>query len=272
MRLYPVLALALALGIAAVALFIATEPPAGKKKVVDELGETHTVILVDTYAIIKHEPYAHQADKNFDKMTAYIKARQESWNRWKKLIDKYGNETYIAYVVPCRIYTIEEFIDLANRLGVSNKIVKVVFYNYYKNGTYASMGVAGLEMGEDLKRRLEEERTFNYMSVGRHILLLRNATLREKWLRGEFNFTEAVEVGRAHVDIYVGAFVVNATLKELYELAQKEEVLMVDTPLDLIWRYREGGYKVEVKRLTYGDLYFDVYPGRDKDLCRLKRG
>jgi hypothetical protein len=44
-------------------------------------------------------------------------------------------------------------------------------------------------------------------------------------------------------------------LKELYALSKKPEILMVDTPLDLIWKYREEGKIVEVKRITYGDRY-----------------
>ena len=43
-------------------------------------------------------------------------------------------------------------------------------------------------------------------------------------------------------------------------------ILMVDSPLDLIWKYREEGKIVEVKRITYGDRYLR----EKKNLCQVK--
>jgi hypothetical protein len=92
-----------------------------------------------------------------------------------------------------------------------------------------------------------DKRELALISTGKHLLFL-------EWLRNgtgtppPFNVTEAVELGRSVAEVYVGAFVVEAPLKELYVLSKKPEILMVDTPLDLIWKYREKGKTVEVKR------------------------
>jgi predicted double-glycine peptidase len=69
-------------------------------------------------------------------------------------------------------------------------------------------------------------------------------------------------LGRSVAEVYVGAFVVEAPLKELYALSKKPEI-MVDTPLDLTWKYREEGKTVVVKRVTHGNRYLR----EKKNLC-----
>ncbi len=93
----------LAFAIAAVAFYVGVKLGVREFKEVDELGEWHEVIVAGPYVVIKHSPGAHQRD--FDKAMKYIETRRASWERWKKLLDKYGDEAYKAYVVPCRIYT-----------------------------------------------------------------------------------------------------------------------------------------------------------------------
>jgi hypothetical protein len=162
--------------------------------------------------------------------------------------------------VPCRIYTVEEFSTLAKSLGLTDKIVGVVTY-VYKNGTYESLGGGVRPEGFSFDEWLELIRELALISTGKHLLFL-------EWLRNgtgtPFNVTEAVEVGRSVAEVYVGAFVVEAPLKELYALSKKPEILMVDTPLDLIWKYRKEGKTVEVKRITHGDRYLI----EKKNLCQ----
>ncbi len=136
----------------------------------------------------------------------YIEARRASWERWKKLLDKYRDETYKAYVVPCRIYTFEEFSTLAKSLGLTDKIVEVV-YVYYKNGTYESLGHSIRPEGYSFDEWLESTKERAFISTGIHMLL-------PEWQRNgtgtSLNVTEAVEVGRSVAEVYVCAFVVEA--------------------------------------------------------------
>lgn len=253
----------LAIAIAAAVFYVGVNLGVREFKEVDELGEWHEVIVAGPYVVIKHSPSAHQVD--FDNAVKYIEARRASWERWKKLLDKYGDEAYKAYVVPCRIYTFEEFSTLAKSLGLTDKIVGVVTYVYYKNGTYESMGGGVRPEGYSFDEWLELIREMAFISTGKHLLFLewqRNGTGTPPPL----NVTEAVEVGRSVAEVYVGAFVVEAPLKELYALSKKPEILMVDTPLDLIWKYRKEGKTVEVKRITHGDRYLI----EKKNLCQVK--
>lgn len=171
--------------------------------------------------------------------------------------------------MPCRIYTFEEFSTLAKSLGLTDKIVEVVTYVYYKNGTYALLGHGIRPGGYSFDTWLESLKERAFISTGSHLLFLerqRNGTGTPPPL----NITEAVEVGRSVAEVYVGAFVVEAPLKELYALSKKPEILMVDTPLDLIWKYREEGKTVEVKRVTHGDRYLiekkNLCQSRDKSI------
>jgi hypothetical protein len=249
----------LAIAIAAVAFYVGVKSGVGEFREVDELGEWHEVVVAGPYVVIKHGPGAHQRD--FDKAMKYIEARRVSWERWKKLLDKYGDEAYKAYVVPCRIYTFEEFSTLAKSLGLTDKIVGVVTY-VYKNGTYESMGGGVRPEGYNFDEWLESTKEGAFISTGKHLLFL-------EWQHNDtgtpppLNITEAVELGRSVAEVYVGAFVVEAPLKELYVLSKRPEILMVDTPLDLIWKYREEGKTVEVKRITHGDRYLI----EKKNLC-----
>jgi hypothetical protein len=249
----------LTIAVAAAALYVGVKPGVREFKEVDELGEWHEVIVAGPYVVIKHGPGAHQRD--FNKAVKYIETRRASWERWKKLLDKYGDEAYKAYVVPCRIYTFEEFSTLAKSLGLTDKIVGVVTYVYYKNGTYALLGGSVRPEGYSFDTWLESIRETALISTGIHMLL-------PEWQRNgtgtPLNVTEAVEVGRSVAEVYVGAFVVEAPLKELYALSKRPEILMVDTPLDLIWKYREEGKTVEVKRITHGDRYLR----EKKNLCQ----
>jgi hypothetical protein len=128
----------------------------------------------------------------------------------------------------------------------------VVTYVYYKNGTYESLGGGVRLEGYSFDEWLELIREFAFISTGRHLLFLqRNGT----GVPPPLNVTEAIELGRSVAEVYVGAFVVEASLKELYVLSKRSEILMVDTPLDLIWKYREEGKIVVVKRVTHGDRY-----------------
>jgi hypothetical protein len=263
MRLRYLVILTLAIAIAAVAFYVGVKPGAKEFKEIDELGEKHEVIVAGPYVIIKHGPSAHQRD--FDEAMKYIEARRASWERWKKLLDKYGDGAYKAYVVPCRIYTFEEFSTLAKSLGLTDKIVEVVTYVYYKNGTYESLGHSIRPEGYSFNTWLESAKEAALISTGRHLLFL-------EWWRSSngtgtpppFNVTEVVELGRSVAEVYVGAFVVEAPLKELYALSKRPEILMVDTPLDLIWKYREEGKTVVVKRVTVGDRYLI----EKKNLCQ----
>jgi hypothetical protein len=259
MRLRYLVILTIAIAIAAAALYVGVKPGVREFKEVDELGERHEVIVAGPYVVIKHGPSAHQRD--FDKAVKYIETRRASWERWKKLLDKYGDETYKAYAVPCRIYTFEEFSTLAKSLGLTDKIVEVTTYVYYKNGTYALRGHGVRLEGYSFDAWLESVKERAFISTGIRMLLperQRNGT------GTPLNITEAVEVGRSVAEVYVGAFVVEAPLKELYALSKKPEILMVDTPLDLIWKYREEGKTVEVKRITHGDRYLI----EKKNLCQ----
>jgi hypothetical protein len=241
----------LAIAIAAAAFYVGVNLGVREFKEVDELGERHEVVVAGPYVIIKHDPSAYQRD--FDEAVKYIEARRASWERWKKLLDKYGDEAYKAYVVPCRIYTFEEFSTLAKSLSLTDKIVEVATYIYYKNGTYALQGHSIRLEGYSFDEWLESIRETAFISTA--IILTGEPPL---------NVTEAVEVGRSVAEVYVGAFVVEAPLKELYALSKKPEILMVDTPLDLIWKYREEGKIVEVKRITHGDRYLI----EKKNLCQ----
>jgi hypothetical protein len=243
----------LAIAIAAAAFYVGVNLGVREFKEVDELGEWHEVIVAGPYVVIKHGPSAYQRD--IDETMKYIEARRASWERWKKLLDKYGDETYKAHVVPCRIYTFEEFSTLAKSLGLTDKIVEVATYIYYKNGTYALMGHSIRLEGYSFDAWLESIKEKAFISTA--IILTGEPPL---------NITEAVEVGRSVAEVYVGAFVVEAPLKELYALSKKPEILMVDTPLDLIWKYREKGKTVEVKRVTHGDRYLK----EKKNLCQVK--
>jgi hypothetical protein len=241
----------LTIAVAAAALYVGVKPGVREFKEVDELGEWHEVVVAGPYVIIKHGPGAHQRD--FNKAVKYIETRRASWERWKKLLDKYGDEAYKAYVVPCRIYTFEEFSTLAKSLGLTDKIVGVVTYVYYKNGTYALLGGSVRPEGYSFDEWLESIKERAFISTA--IILTGEPPL---------NVTEAVELGRSVAEVYVGAFVVEASLKELYVLSKRPEILMVDTPLDLIWKYREEGKIVEVKRITHGDRYLR----EKKNLCQ----
>jgi hypothetical protein len=249
----------LTLAIAAAAFYVGVNLGVREFKEVDELGEWHEVVVAGPYVVIKHGPGAHQRDSG--DAVKYIEARRASWERWKKLLDKYGDEAYKAYVVPCRIYTFEEFSTLAKSLDLTDKIVGVTTYVYYKNGTYESLGHGIRPEGYSFDTWLELIRELALISTGRHLLFL-------EWQRNgtgaPLNITEAVEVGRSVAEVYVGAFVVKAPLKELYVLSKRPEILMVDTPLDLIWKYREEGKTVEVKRITHGDRYLI----EKKNLCQ----
>ncbi len=134
----------------------------------------------------------------------------------------------------------------------------MVTYVYYKNGTYESLGHGIRPEGYSFDTWLELIRETAFISTGIHMLI-------PEWRRNgaPLNVTEAVELGRSVAEVYVGAFVVEASLKELYALSKKPEILMVDTPLDLIWKYREEGKTVEVKRVTHGDRYLI----EKKNLC-----
>ncbi len=121
-------------------------------------------------------------------------------------------------------------------------------YVYYKNGTYESLGHGVRPEGYSFDTWLESIRETALISMGEPPL----------------NVTEAVGVGRSVAEVYVGAFVVEASLKGLYALSKRPEILMVDTPLDLIWKYREEGKTVEVKRVTHGDRYLI----EKKNLCQ----
>ncbi len=121
-------------------------------------------------------------------------------------------------------------------------------YVYYKNGTYALQGHGVRPEGYSFDTWLESIKERALISTGEPPL----------------NITEAVGVGRSVAEVYVGAFVVEAPLKELYALSKKPEIPMVDTPLDLIWKYREKGKIVEVKRVTHGDRYLR----EKKNLCQ----
>ncbi len=127
----------LAIAVAAAAFYVGVKLGVREFKEVDELGEWHEVVVAGPCVVIKHGPGAHQ---RVDEAAKYIEARRVSWERWKKLLDKYGDEAYKAYVVPCRIYTFEEFSTPAKSLSLTDKIVEVVTYVYYKNGTYESLG------------------------------------------------------------------------------------------------------------------------------------
>jgi len=240
----------LAIAIAAAAFYVGVKSGVGEFKEVDELGEWHEVVVARPYVVIKHDPGAYQRD--FDKAMKYIETRRASWERWKKLLDKYGDEAYKAYVVPCRIYTFEEFSTLAKSLGLTDKIVEVVTYVYYKNGTYALQGYGIRLEGYSFDEWLESIKEKAFISTA--IILTGEPPLK------------AVEVGRSVAEVYVGAFVAEAPLKELYALSKKPEILMVDTPLDLIWKYREEGKIVVVKRITYGERYLR----EKKNLCQVK--
>ncbi len=249
----------LTLAIAAAVFYVGVKLGVREFKEVDELGEWHEVFVAGPYVVIKHGPGAHQRD--FDEAVKYIEARRASWERWKKLLDKYGDEAYKAYVVPCRIYTFEEFSTLAKSLGLTDKIVGVVTYVYYKNGTYALQGHGIRLEGYSFDAWLELIKERAFISTGIRMLLL-------EWQRNgtgtPLNITEAVELGRSVAEVYVGAFVVEASLKELYALSKRPEILMVDTPLDLIWKYKKEGKTVEVKRVTHGDRYLV----EKKNLCQ----
>jgi hypothetical protein len=244
----------LAIAVAAAAFYVGVKSGVGEFKEVDELGEWHEVVVAGPYVVIKHDPGAYQRD--FDEAVKYIEARRASWERWKKLLDKYGDETYKAYVVPCRIYTFEEFSTLAKSLGLTDKIVGVVTYVYYKNGTYESLGHGIRLEGYSFDKWLESIKEKAFISTA--IILTGEPPL---------NVTEAAELGRSVAEVYVGAFVVEAPLKELYVLSKKPEILMVDTPLDLIWKYRKEGKIVVVKRVAHGDTYLI----EKKNLCQSDR-
>ncbi|AET33950.1 hypothetical protein [Pyrobaculum ferrireducens] len=259
------LAVALTLAIAVVAIY-AGRPSVKEGKVTDELGEKHEIVIANSYVLIKHGPSAHQRDRDFDKMMAYVEARQKSWERWRKLVEKYGNETYKAYVVPCRLYTVEEFASFAKELGIVENIVEIILYVYYKNGTYHGMGFSA-KNGDNFNAWLKSAERGALTSAGHYILFLRwvkenNGTLPPN-ATPPFGVAEALEVGKSEAEVYIGAFVVEAPLRELYQLSKKPQILIVDLPLDLIWKYREEGYQVIVKRVTFGDVYLI----EKKNLC-----
>ncbi|MEM0277880.1 hypothetical protein [Pyrobaculum sp.] len=253
------LAILLALAIVAAAFYMGVgRAVVGEERVVDELGEVHEVIKAGPYVMIKHGPSAYQIGGDFNKTMRYIETRRASWERWKRLVDKYGDEVYKAYVVPCRMYRIEEFSTLAKNLGLADKITELIPSVYYKNGTWALGGHSIRPEGLNLDDWLKSVEEGAFISVAIKYLDWRGGNGTEAP-----NFTKFVEVGRSVADVYIGAFIVEAPLRELYALAKKPEILMVDTPLDLIWRYREEGRTVIVKRVTVGERYLIEM----KDLC-----
>jgi hypothetical protein len=173
----------LTLAIATAAFYVGVKLGVREFKEVDELGERHEVIVAGPYVVIKHGPSAHQRD--FNKAVRYIETRRASWERWKKLLDKYRDEAYKAYVVPCRIYAFEEFSTLAKSLGLTDKIVEVVTYVYYKNGTYESLGHSIRLEGYSFDEWLESIKERAFISTA--IISTGEPPL---------NVTEAVELGQ----------------------------------------------------------------------------
>jgi len=113
----------------AATLFLAGQPR--EERVVDELGEEHEVIKAAGFAVVKHSPTRHQ--RNNESYIKYLKGRAESWDRWKRLVDKYGDEVYQAYVVPCQLLTPEEFLKMAK--GLPGRVVKIVSYAFVNGHT-----------------------------------------------------------------------------------------------------------------------------------------
>jgi len=244
-----VVAVVLAFVVAVVAFYVGVGGVSYEKREMDELGEVHEVVVAGPYVLIKHGPHRYQTEDDFDKMMKYVEARRASWERWRRLVDKYGDEEYLAYVVPCRILTFDEFRTLAKALNLTDKITGVASYTYYKNGTYHGLGYTLRLEGMSFEDLLLREKAA-FEAVGYYV----------SWLQwrgagdGEpppFNRTMAVEVGRSVAEVYVGGFEVKMSLRELYILSKRPEILMVDTPLDLIWKYREAGKIVTVKRVTH---------------------
>jgi hypothetical protein len=253
----------LAVAIAAAAFYVGVKLGVREFKEVDELGEWHEVVVAGPYVVIKHGPSAHQRD--FDEAVKYIEARRASWERWKKLLDKYRDETYKAYVVPCRIYTFEEFSTLAKSLGLTDKIVGVVTYVYYKNGTYESLGHGVRPEGYSFDTWLELIRETAFISTGIHMLFL-------EWRRDgtgtppPLNVTEVLRWAGLWLRCTSAPSLWRPPSRSCTSLSKKPEILMVDTPLDLIWKYRKEGKTVEVKRVTHGDRYLI----EKKNLCQVK--
>jgi len=218
-RLLLATAILAALAVAAV-LFVAAQPR--EERVVDELGEVHEVIKAAGFAIVKHGPSRYQHSN--ESYIKYLKGRAESWDRWKKLVDKYGDEVYQAYVVPCRLLTPEEFLEMAK--GLPGRVVKINSYAFV-NGTWYDSGSA--KVNENLTEAVERARK------------------DREFIYSVLNITGDVEV-------YIAAFVLEAPLRELYALSKKGDLAMVDVPLDIIWRLREQGYRVVVERVAYGEV------------------
>ena len=266
MMRYVLLALVIAV-IAVVAFYVGVNSlGVWEGKVVDELGELHEVVIGGPFVVIKHDPGAYQKDGDFGKMKRYIEARRASWERWRKLVEKYGNEVFDAYVVPCRLLTYEEFPSFVKNLGLAEEITGIVSYTYI-NGTYELLG-HGIRHSSDVDldewvRNVYEK---HLLSVGHYVLSLKRRSINgsaASFNMTDFDVSKAIEVGRSVADVYVGAFTIRAPLKELYNLSKRPEILMVDTPLDLIWRYREAGKIVIVKRVAFGDKYLI----EKKNLC-----
>ena len=218
-RLLLATAILAAVAVAAV-LFVAAQPR--EERVVDELGEVHEVIKAAGFAIVKHGPSRYQYSN--ESYIKYLRGRAESWDRWKKLVDKYGDEVYQAYVVPCRLLTPEEFLEMAK--GLPGRVVKINSYAFV-NGTWYDSGSA--KVNENLTEAVERARK------------------DREFIYSVLNITGDVEV-------YIAAFVLEAPLRELYALSKKGDLAMVDVPLDIIWRLREQGYRVVVERVAYGEV------------------
>lgn len=230
-RLLLATAILAAVAVAAV-LFVAAQPR--EERVVDELGEVHEVIKAADFAVVKHAPSRYQHTN--ESYIKYLRGRAESWNRWKKLVDKYGDEVYQAYVVPCRLLTPEEFLDMAK--GLPGRVVKIYSYAFV-NGTWQDAGLAKVDEDEGLAEAVERARKDREF-----IYAIRNIT--------------------GDVEVYIAAFVLEAPLKELYALSKRGDLAMVDLPLDIIWRLRQQGYRVEVRRVTYGEVPLK----KGVDLCQ----
>ncbi|MFN3804500.1 MAG: hypothetical protein ACK4SY_05550 [Pyrobaculum sp.] len=233
--------------IIAVAVLSVLHPRAERKYVVDEFGERHEVIegVLLSYVLIKYEPSRYAWSE--DSWRGYIRGKYAAWDKWRKLVDKYGDERYPAYVMPCRLLTFEEFLQLVEKHKLHKSVVTIYTDVYLANGTWFGHGRAGVSDSV--------EKTLEYIRDRAEFVV-----------KDFYRRLYGLNISSDEIVVYVEAFLVNATLRELDALRKSEDILMVDLPLDLIWRYRERGKIVEVRRLTFGTRFLTR-----EDSCWIKK-
>lgn len=68
------------------------------------------------------------------------------------------------------------------------------------------------------------------------------------------------------IEVYIGSFTIDATLRELYNLERDSEILMVDLPLDIIAKLKNGNkIKITIIRWSFVE---ELWLERKNNYCK----